>query len=75
VDAAEGALDKERKAEGVARKGWFDGYKRLHAQLTDKYPREKKRVDGYFRSAGGKRKAVVVPAQNGQGAAKAGASA
>ena len=75
VDAAAGALDKERKAEGVARKGWFDGYKRLHAQLTDKYPSEKKRVDGYFRSAGGKKKAVATPAQNGQAAAKAGASA
>jgi hypothetical protein len=50
VIEGEKALDKARTAEGAARTAWLAGYRRLHAQLTDKYPTDKRHVGWIFRS-------------------------
>jgi hypothetical protein len=57
VAAHDAQLMAEREAEGAAREGWYAGYRRLHAQLTDKFPQDKGRVESYFRSAAVKAKA------------------
>ena len=49
-EAAQTALDAEEAAR-AAREGWQTGYRRLHAQLTDRFPNDKKRVERYFKSA------------------------
>lgn len=46
----------------AARAQWFTGYTRLQAQLTDKFPASKARVDKYFRDAPKPKKAKPAPA-------------
>ena len=71
VGEAEKAAADADDAVGAAREAWFTGYRRLHAQLTDRFPTDKKRVGRYFKSAsagkGKGRKAVVKPAQVASG--------
>ena len=57
VQSADGAvgeaserLTAARATEGKVRLAWLGAYRRLHAQLTDRFPHEKKRVERYFRS-------------------------
>lgn len=49
MQKAEADLAAARAAEREARGEWMAGYRRLHAQLTDRFPRDKSRVDHYFR--------------------------
>ena len=72
VGEAQKAVDKARKAEQSARGDWLAGYRRLHAQLTDRFPRDKPRVEHYFRSAPApKRKAPAPQPAPSPAAAKA----
>lgn len=57
VDAAQAALTAAelkvadcRRMEADAKTALQVGYRRLHAQLTDKFAADKSRVEGYFRS-------------------------
>ena len=59
------ALDKAQLVEGASLDEWHTAVRKLKAQITDRFPRDLKRVAKFFQSAVTKKKvkmAVVVPA-------------
>lgn len=57
VQAAEASVERAARAVVAAREGWMAGYRRLHAQLTDKYPNNKTVVERFFRKIKAAKKA------------------
>lgn len=49
VQVAEGRVERAGREVAAARDEWVVGYRRLHAQLTDKYPKSKAVVERFFR--------------------------
>jgi len=63
--ATQKALDKAQEAEVASLDQWHTAVRKLKAQLTDHYPRDRKHVARFFRSTMGKKKpagAAPVPA-------------
>ena len=58
--ATQKALDKAQEAEVASLDQWHTAVRKLKAQLTDHYPRDRKHVARFFRSTMGKKKPAVA---------------
>lgn len=61
VDEANKQVAAAAKAEQAAREAWDVGYRVLHAQLTSLFPRNKTRVESYFRKVKADKKKAPEP--------------